>query len=175
MTPVLVAGFKAPTVQSTPGVNATVHRDAERLLGSNTSRPPSQVIGPAPPSKLQPGGFWAMIGIDVQKRAVLGSQVGCSIESPNPEGIIVPETWTLMILVTLLGPALSPFALNSVPNGGSSALLAPNNSVPAGFNAISSNRVVPPVETDCTMPFGGKRLISITLSVLLPSPAEIQI
>src|SRR5262244_2573106 len=51
-TPVWVAGSKAPST-------------ALGLCGSVTSTPPWQVMGPAAPSKLQPGGLLAMIGIDV--------------------------------------------------------------------------------------------------------------
>src|SRR5690242_1564741 len=49
--PVLLAGLKAPTTVL-PSV------------GSMTARPPSQVMAPASCPKLQPGGLFAMIGID---------------------------------------------------------------------------------------------------------------
>src|SRR5499427_1212518 len=49
--PVLVAGLNAPTTM-VPSV------------GSMTASPPSQVIGPDDPSKLQPIGLLAMIGTE---------------------------------------------------------------------------------------------------------------
>src|ERR1700693_61907 len=51
-TPVLVAGSNAP-------------RTAVGAVGSITSRPPSQVIGPAVPLKLQPWGLFLTIGTEV--------------------------------------------------------------------------------------------------------------
>src|ERR1700694_4853824 len=51
-TPVFLAGLKAPWT-------------AVGAVGSVTSRPPSQVIGPARCPELQPVGLWATIGSDV--------------------------------------------------------------------------------------------------------------
>jgi len=65
----------------------------------------------------------------------------------------------------------SPFAMNSVANGGSSALFAASSNLPSVVNAISSTRVVPPVEIVCLMADALGALRSITLSVLSPSPA----
>ena len=67
--------------------------------------------------------------------------------------------------------AASPFAENSVANGGSSALFAASSNSPSPVSAISSTRVVPPVLMICLMAFAVGALRSITLSVLLPSPA----
>ena len=52
----------------------------------------------------------------------------------------IMETWLV---------ASSPFARKSVPKGGSSALLAASSSLPSDVKAISSTRVVPPVEMLC--------------------------
>src|SRR5712692_4101041 len=53
-TPVLVAGLKAPITAVPP----------DTVVGSTTSSPPSQVMGPASALKLQPAGLLAMTGID---------------------------------------------------------------------------------------------------------------
>ena len=79
-------------------------------------------------------------------------------------------TTLLRIAVELVGA--SPLARNSVPKGGSSALLAAISSLPSVVNAISSTRVVPPVEMLCLIGlFDDDGLRSMTLSVLSPSPA----
>jgi len=56
---------------------------------------------------------------------------------------------------------------NKVAKGGSSALFAARSNLPSVVNAISSTRVVPPVEIDCLIV---DVLRSMTLSVLSPSP-----
>jgi hypothetical protein len=37
---------------------------------------------------LHPVGLLAMIGIELKKRFVVGSQAGCSSDSPSPAGMI---------------------------------------------------------------------------------------
>ena len=110
-----------------------------------------------------------MIGIEVRKRFVFGSHAGCSSDSPAPAGMIAALTVILVMMVTL-DVALSPFALNNVAKGGSSALLAPSRSVPSVVRAISSRRVVPPVDITCFVAMAGGASRSMTCSVLLPSP-----
>jgi hypothetical protein len=62
-------------------------------------------------------------------------------------------------------------AVNKVANGGLSALLTASSSLPSVVSAISSRRVVPPVEMMALIAFAGGASRSITLSVLFPSPA----
>src|SRR5690349_12291065 len=63
-TPVLVLELNAPWTTTT-----VVPWKASMIAsGSVTRTPPSQVIGPAFPSALQPAGLLAMIGIEVKKR-----------------------------------------------------------------------------------------------------------
>jgi len=54
-----------------------------------------------------------MIGIDVRKRLVVGSQDGCSRERPAPGGMIAGSTVILVMIVTWLWGS-SPLAANSV-------------------------------------------------------------
>src|SRR5690348_10888209 len=69
-TPVLVAGLKAPST-----VCAV-------MVGSTYSRPPWQIGVPPAPSGVQPVGLLAICGTETTKRAMPGTQVGCSIEPP---------------------------------------------------------------------------------------------
>jgi hypothetical protein len=76
----------------------------------------------------------------------------------------------------LTARATSGFALpfkvkKRFPNAGVSALLAARSSPVEGEKAISSTRVVPPVEIDFTKVGAAGLVASKTLSVLLPSPA----
>src|ERR1051325_3326979 len=84
-TPVLVLASNAPWVTE-------AWCESMIASGSVTRTPPSQVIAPAVPSALHPTGLLTMIGIDVKKRLVLGSQAGCSSDRPMPAGMIDAST-----------------------------------------------------------------------------------
>src|SRR5579872_4095307 len=95
------------------------------------------------------------------------------MDRPRPAGISEVSMVILETMVVLQLPEVaSPHALNKVAKGGSSALLAVSSKVPSVVSAISSTRVVPPVERS---PVILPRVRSITLRVLLPSPAYSQI
>src|SRR6266851_6669685 len=81
-----------------------------------------------------------MVGTDTMNLWVDSSQAGCSIESPAPTGMKEGATVILMPESTV-SVSLSPFAVNSVTNGGSSALFATSKNLPSVVSAISSTRV----------------------------------
>ena len=142
-----VAGLKAPCGRSPVRLDRVGH-EHPTVAGDRRRRSVRSCIR---------AGYWRSSGSMCRSAVVLGSQAGCSIDRPAPGGMIVGSTVILVMMETLL-VAASPFALKSVPKGGSSALLAASSSLPSVVKAISSTRVVPPVEMVCLIALAVRRI-----------------